>query len=152
MEFVSKLVAQNRFISTVSFHMYYSVWHWYIGAKYQLRLALRYSLALVSNFAIENHVVHTRIVYCSHPIRRTYTYRYPVGIYYTDPWYTGFSMFRFTPFSIDCRRCGINFTMSTSSRKLHLFSPPSRRSFPSPSSNIANIRHQHCAKGKGNGF
>jgi len=33
MKFVGKLIAQNRSISTISSHMYYSVWHWYIGAK-----------------------------------------------------------------------------------------------------------------------
>lgn len=126
MEFIGKLVAQNRSISTISSHIYYSVWHWYIGAKYQLWLTLRYSLALVSNFAIENHVVYTRI---AHRTRRTCACK-SAEIYYADhdiPMY--FSMFRFTPLDIDAVDAVASilpWAMSMSSRKLH---PPPATQF-----------------------
>lgn len=124
MEFIGKLVAQNRFISTISSHMYYSVWHWYIGAKYQLRLTLQYSLALVSNFAIENHAVYTRI---AHRTRRTCACK-SAEIYYANiPMY--FSMFRFTPLDIDAVDAVASilpWAMSMSSRKLH---PPPATQF-----------------------
>lgn len=130
----------------------YSVWHWYIGAKYQLRLALRYSLALVGNFAIENHAVHTRMARIVYIILDVLAHADSVrfGMYYADhdiPMY--FSMFWFTPLDIDAVDAVASILPWVWARKLH--PPPRDAVFLHPISQIY-IGINVALKGEGNGF
>jgi len=71
MKFVGRHAVCAKLIHLDWSHTYYGVWHWYNGAKYQLRPALRSSLALAGNFAIEDHAVYTKI--CVKPTMRVYS-------------------------------------------------------------------------------